>query len=104
MNNKLIKQLLIAIPIGAVGGLIIGKVSVILFPNLNLLPLWYFFHHPSLMLFLGLCCRQITNWLLLLKDQTNELYNKEIISLDVVSNYDLIPEFHIVYNPCPLQH
>ena len=36
MNNKLIKQLLIAIPIGAIGGLIIGKVSVILFPNLNI--------------------------------------------------------------------
>ena len=31
--------------------------------------------------------RHITNWLLLLKDQTSELYNKEIISLDVVSNY-----------------
>ena len=38
MKNKLIKQLLIAIPIGAIGGLIIGKVSVILFPNLNLFP------------------------------------------------------------------
>ena len=36
MNNKLIKQLLIAIPIGAIVGLIIGKVSVILFPNLNI--------------------------------------------------------------------
>ena len=36
MKNKLIKQLLIAIPIGAIGGLIIGKVSVILFPNLNI--------------------------------------------------------------------
>ena len=36
MDNKLIKQLLIAIPIGAIGGLIIGKVSVILFPNLNI--------------------------------------------------------------------
>ena len=36
MNKKLIKQLLIAIPIGAIGGLIIGKVSVILFPNLNI--------------------------------------------------------------------
>ena len=38
MKNKLIKQLLIAIPIGAIGGFIIGKVSVILFPNLNLFP------------------------------------------------------------------
>ena len=38
MDNKLIKQLLIAIPIGAIGGFIIGKVSVILFPNLNLFP------------------------------------------------------------------
>ena len=36
MDNKLIKQLLIAIPIGAIVGLIIGKVSVILFPNLNI--------------------------------------------------------------------
>ena len=36
MKNKLIKQLLIAIPIGAIVGLIIGKVSVILFPNLNI--------------------------------------------------------------------
>ena len=39
MNNKLIKQMLIVIPIGAIGaigGLIIGKVSVILFPNLNI--------------------------------------------------------------------
>ena len=37
MNKKLIKQLLIVIPIGAIVGLIIGKVSVILFPNLNIL-------------------------------------------------------------------
>ena len=36
MNKKLIKQLLIVIPIGAIVGLIIGKVSVILFPNLNI--------------------------------------------------------------------
>ena len=36
MNNKLIKQMLIVIPIGAIVGLIIGKVSVILFPNLNI--------------------------------------------------------------------
>ena len=36
MKNKLIKQLLIVIPIGAIVGLIIGKVSVILFPNLNI--------------------------------------------------------------------
>ena len=38
MNKKLIKQLLIVIPIGAIVGLIIGKVSAILFPNLNLFP------------------------------------------------------------------
>ena len=38
MKNKLIKQLLIVIPIGAIVGLFIGKVSVILFPNLNLFP------------------------------------------------------------------
>ena len=37
MNKKLIKQLLIVIPIGAIVGLFIGKVSVILFPNLNIL-------------------------------------------------------------------
>ena len=36
MNKKLIKKLLIVIPIGAVVGAIIGKVSVILIPNLNL--------------------------------------------------------------------
>ena len=37
MNKKLIKQLLIGIPIGAIVGLFMGKVSVILFPNLNIL-------------------------------------------------------------------
>ena len=38
MNNKLIKQLLIVIPIGGLLGVLIGKIWVSIFPNVDVLP------------------------------------------------------------------
>jgi len=38
MNNTLIKQLLLAIPIGAFVGFLIGKISLTLFPDIDMNP------------------------------------------------------------------
>ena len=38
MNNKLIKQLLIVIPIGGLVGIVIGKIWAAIFPNVDVLP------------------------------------------------------------------
>jgi len=38
MNNKLIKQLLIVIPIGGLVGIVIGKIWTSIFPNVDVLP------------------------------------------------------------------
>ena len=38
MDNKLIKQLLLAIPIGAFVGFLIGKISMTLFPDIDMNP------------------------------------------------------------------
>ena len=38
MNNKLIKQLLIVIPIGGLVGIVIGKIWASIFPNVDVLP------------------------------------------------------------------